>query len=304
MQRPWGGEGCGLQVPTLPGDNPEPPQVFQGLYFPARRPDEPPAPGQERISSLSGAHRKRRRRPSAEEEPASSGDSEPEEAAAQAGAGAVPSIGPPPPAPTGAAMDKKPVPGGQPTAASARPRPPARPAVFIPVNRTPEMQVSRSVSGAENAGQRCRPRCTPVIPATHEAEAGGSQVPGQSGQLSGALSISCVGPRIPSPAPKGTGYHVGEKRVLGRRAVTSCPQPTRSSDCPPWILMSLHQPRGRPGWQQCHGPAIQACILDTAHVPPFRSTSHSGSESGGPQGLPAALHTHPRPHSPCPPSPG
>ncbi|XP_005403058.1 PREDICTED: probable ATP-dependent RNA helicase DHX37 [Chinchilla lanigera] len=130
------------------------------MYHARERPDELAAPGQERVSSLSGAHRKRRRQPSAEEEPdsqsESSEDSEPDGATEdQEGAGATASTVQPLPGPPGRSpfSDGSPAGSGQPSAASTPgpetaaasgpPRHPARPAVFIPVNRTPEMQAER-----------------------------------------------------------------------------------------------------------------------------------------------------------------
>ena len=117
-----------------------------------RRSDEIEAQGQ-KISSLSGAHRKRPREEAEEESSESSVESEPDEAPAaepveEAGAG-------PPPAPPGAGAGG-PGSSGQPSLAAtssvppaAAPtvaRPPAKPAVFIPVNRSPEVQVCCSVS--------------------------------------------------------------------------------------------------------------------------------------------------------------
>ncbi|KAM6166718.1 putative ATP-dependent RNA helicase DHX37 [Erethizon dorsatum] len=129
------------------------------MYHTRERPSELAAPGQARISSLSGAHRKRRCQPSAEEElesqSESSEDSEPDEAPAadQARAGAMAATGQPPPGPPGSSADESPTASGQPSTASAPapgkavasnpPRRPARPAVFVPVNRTPEMQAER-----------------------------------------------------------------------------------------------------------------------------------------------------------------
>ncbi|XP_037016970.2 probable ATP-dependent RNA helicase DHX37 isoform X1 [Artibeus jamaicensis] len=120
-----------------------------------RQAGEVTAPGQE-INSLSGAGRKRRLQ-EAEEESESSMESDPDEAPAteqvEAGAGMmvpclppalpggtgeslVPS-GPPPPAET-PAMSSAPA-----AEASSLARPPAKPAVFVPVNRSPEMQQER-----------------------------------------------------------------------------------------------------------------------------------------------------------------
>ncbi|XP_045390981.1 probable ATP-dependent RNA helicase DHX37 isoform X3 [Lemur catta] len=117
-----------------------------------RKPDQLPAQGPERFSSLSGAHRKRRRLPSAEESE-SSEESEPDDAPAmeQAEAGAGTTAAHLPPAPLQAA-DESPAPRTRappagtpapPAAASAPTRAPVKPAVFIPVNRSPEMQEER-----------------------------------------------------------------------------------------------------------------------------------------------------------------
>ncbi|XP_075852553.1 putative ATP-dependent RNA helicase DHX37 isoform X1 [Microcebus murinus] len=117
-----------------------------------RKAEELPAQGPEKFSSLSGAHRKRRRLPSAEESE-SSEVSEPDDAPAveQTGAGAGPAAAHLPPAPLQAG-DQSPEPGTQPppaatpappAAAPALPRPPSKPAVFVPVNRSPEMQEER-----------------------------------------------------------------------------------------------------------------------------------------------------------------
>uniref|UniRef100_A0A8C9QNR0 DEAH-box helicase 37 n=1 Tax=Spermophilus dauricus TaxID=99837 RepID=A0A8C9QNR0_SPEDA len=113
------------------------------MYHSKEKPDETAAQGHQKISSLVGAHRKRPHWP-AEEEAESSGDSEPEETAAE------PTTAQLPPAPTGGRQES-PAPHGQPSAATAPspskgatsnlPRPLAKPAVFIPVNRVPEMQV-------------------------------------------------------------------------------------------------------------------------------------------------------------------
>lgn len=117
------------------------------------------AQGPERISSLSGAHRKRRRQ-EAEEKSESSVDSEPEEAPtdnqseaptdnqSEASAESTPAHLPPAPSgtsgqspvPSGPAKTPAP-PAATPAAVSALARPPSKPAIFIPVNRSPEMQV-------------------------------------------------------------------------------------------------------------------------------------------------------------------
>ncbi|OWK15311.1 DHX37 [Cervus elaphus hippelaphus] len=123
------------------------------MYHTKEKPDDMAAQGPEKISSLSGAHRKRRRQ-EAEEESESSVDSEPEEAPtdnrSEASAGSAPVHLPP--APSGA-TGQSPVPSGPaktpappaatPTAISALARPASKPAVFIPVNRSPEMQEER-----------------------------------------------------------------------------------------------------------------------------------------------------------------
>ncbi|XP_012511413.1 PREDICTED: probable ATP-dependent RNA helicase DHX37, partial [Propithecus coquereli] len=119
------------------------------MYHIKKKPEELPAQGPERFSSLSGAHRKRRRLSSAEESE-SSEESEPDDAPAveQAEAEAGTTAAHLPPAPL-QARDESPAPSTQPppartpacpAAASALTRPPVKPAVFIPVNRSPEMQ--------------------------------------------------------------------------------------------------------------------------------------------------------------------
>ncbi|XP_045222143.2 probable ATP-dependent RNA helicase DHX37 isoform X2 [Macaca fascicularis] len=122
------------------------------MYHTKQKPDEVVAPGQEKISSLSGAHRKRRRQPSAEEEEESEeseleGESELDEdpAAELAEAGAGTTVAPLPPTP---APSCQPAPAGMPVppppaAAPPLPRALAKPAVFIPVNRSLEMQEER-----------------------------------------------------------------------------------------------------------------------------------------------------------------
>ncbi|EHB01493.1 Putative ATP-dependent RNA helicase DHX37 [Heterocephalus glaber] len=124
------------------------------VYHSRARPDELVAPGQKRINSLSGANRKRHRQPSAEESE-SLEDSEPDETPAvdQARGGATATTGQPPPAPAVSSVDESLAPCSQPAVApapalgkaatSALPRPPTRPAVFVPVHRTPEMQAER-----------------------------------------------------------------------------------------------------------------------------------------------------------------
>ncbi|XP_015985342.2 probable ATP-dependent RNA helicase DHX37 isoform X2 [Rousettus aegyptiacus] len=109
----------------------------------------------QRISSLSGAQRKRRLQ-EAEEESESSVESDPEEAPAAervgAGAGMVAACWPPALPGTGgespvpsapATQARTAAPPAPPAAASTLARPPAKPAVFIPVNRSPEMQEER-----------------------------------------------------------------------------------------------------------------------------------------------------------------
>uniref|UniRef100_A0A8C8XAF1 DEAH-box helicase 37 n=1 Tax=Panthera leo TaxID=9689 RepID=A0A8C8XAF1_PANLE len=119
------------------------------MYHAKERSDEIEAQGQ-KISSLSGAHRKRPREEAEDESSESSVESEPGEAPAaepveEAGAG-------PPPAPPGAGAGG-PGSSGQPSLAAtssvppaAAPtvaRPPVKPAVFIPVDRSPEVQEER-----------------------------------------------------------------------------------------------------------------------------------------------------------------
>uniref|UniRef100_A0A673VE54 DEAH-box helicase 37 n=1 Tax=Suricata suricatta TaxID=37032 RepID=A0A673VE54_SURSU len=115
------------------------------MYRVKQRSDKIEGPGQ-RISSLSGAGRKRSRMETEEEtedeSSASSVESEAPEAPAaepveEAGAGTLP-------APLGQGTGSTES-GGQPSQApaSAVARPPAKPAVFIPVNRSPEVQEER-----------------------------------------------------------------------------------------------------------------------------------------------------------------
>lgn len=153
------GSGGGLGVPVseellqaLPGG------FVPNFWLPGRKYDEGPAQGPaqgpEKICSLSGAHRKRRWQ-EAEEESESSVESEPEaapaaeraEAAAGTMAACVPpalpgpgGLGPVPAGPAAASRTLAP-PVAPPAAAPTLARTPAKPAVFIPVNRTPEMQV-------------------------------------------------------------------------------------------------------------------------------------------------------------------
>ncbi|XP_053444788.1 probable ATP-dependent RNA helicase DHX37 isoform X2 [Nycticebus coucang] len=124
------------------------------MYRTKEKPDEVAAQGPERISSLSGAHRKHNRQPSVEDSE-SSGESEPDEVPAteQAEAGAKTTAAHLPPA-TLQARDESPAPSDHPpSAGTSVPAPPAtastltrtpvKPAVFIPVNRSPEMQKER-----------------------------------------------------------------------------------------------------------------------------------------------------------------
>lgn len=116
------------------------------MYQTREKSDEIAAPGQEKISSLSGAHRKRHRQEAEEEESESSMESEPDEAPGteQAQAGTGTTAAHQPPALPGA-RSESPAPRGQPppAAAPAVAKCPAEPAVFIPVNRSPEMQEER-----------------------------------------------------------------------------------------------------------------------------------------------------------------
>ncbi|KAF0872071.1 DHX37 helicase, partial [Crocuta crocuta] len=114
------------------------------MYRARERPDKIEAQGQ-RISSLSGAGQKRSHEETEDESSASSVESEPAKAPAvepleEAGAGR-------PPAPPGQGAGSQPSPATTasvpPAAASAVARPPAKPAVFIPVNRSPEVQEER-----------------------------------------------------------------------------------------------------------------------------------------------------------------
>ncbi|KAF5927111.1 hypothetical protein HPG69_010613 [Diceros bicornis minor] len=122
------------------------------MYHTKEKSDEVAAQGQEKISSLSGAHRKRRHQEAEEEESESSMESEPEEALGtewvEAGAGTMASA-----ASSTGGRGESPAPSSQPSpartpaappaAAPALARPPSKPAVFIPVNRSPEMQAER-----------------------------------------------------------------------------------------------------------------------------------------------------------------
>ncbi|KAM5199449.1 putative ATP-dependent RNA helicase DHX37 isoform 2-T2 [Hipposideros larvatus] len=122
------------------------------LYRSKEKSDEVSAQGQEKISSLSGA--RKRRLQEAEEESDSAVESEAEEAPAaewvEAGARTVAAcLQPALPGAEGGSPGPA-SPAGTPTAPSAPPaaapipaRPPAKPAVFIPVNRSPEVQEER-----------------------------------------------------------------------------------------------------------------------------------------------------------------
>ncbi|XP_022372928.1 probable ATP-dependent RNA helicase DHX37 isoform X1 [Enhydra lutris kenyoni] len=123
------------------------------MYHSREKSDKIEAQGQEKISSLSGANRKRYHQELEEEEEEeeyeSSAESEPDEAPVaepvKAGAGALPDapgVGTGSPGPSGQDCLAGPA-SAPPAAASTLARPPAKPAVFIPVNRTPEMQEER-----------------------------------------------------------------------------------------------------------------------------------------------------------------
>ncbi|XP_025745492.1 probable ATP-dependent RNA helicase DHX37 isoform X1 [Callorhinus ursinus] len=103
-----------------------------------RKSDRIEAQGQEKISSLSGAHRKHYHQE--EEESESSVESEPDEAPAAELVATGAENGSPGPSsqPRVAGTTSAP-----PAAASTPARAPAKPAVFIPVDRTPEMQEER-----------------------------------------------------------------------------------------------------------------------------------------------------------------
>lgn len=127
------------------------------MYCTKEKPDELAAQGQ-KISSLSGACRKRRHQDSEEEaeeeEGESSAESELEEAPVakrvEATEGMAPAHLPPTLSGAGGQSPVPSNPAGTPAAPSAPPvtasalaRPPAKPAIFIPVNRSPEMQEER-----------------------------------------------------------------------------------------------------------------------------------------------------------------
>ncbi|XP_037672932.1 probable ATP-dependent RNA helicase DHX37 isoform X2 [Choloepus didactylus] len=127
------------------------------MYHTKEKPDEVAAPGQERISSLSGAHQKRRRQLSEEEDAESSEASEADEALAagqaESGAGtAATRLLPVPPEARGEhpMPSDQPCPAGTPAAPPLWPaaaptpaRPLAKPAIFVPVDRCPKMQEER-----------------------------------------------------------------------------------------------------------------------------------------------------------------
>ncbi|XP_007448800.1 PREDICTED: probable ATP-dependent RNA helicase DHX37 [Lipotes vexillifer] len=114
------------------------------MYRTKEKPDSVAAQGLEKISSLSGARRKRHHQEAEQEESESSAESGPEETPAdelaEAGAGSSPAHLPP--APPGA-RGQSPVPSGlaetpappptPPAATSALARPPAKPAIFVPI---------------------------------------------------------------------------------------------------------------------------------------------------------------------------
>ncbi|XP_027432601.1 probable ATP-dependent RNA helicase DHX37 isoform X2 [Zalophus californianus] len=108
------------------------------MYHSREKSDRIEAQGQEKISSLSGAHRKHYHQE--EEESESSVESEPDEAPAAELVDAGAENGSPGPSsqPRVAGTTSAP-----PAATSTPARAPAKPAVFIPVNRTPEMQEER-----------------------------------------------------------------------------------------------------------------------------------------------------------------
>ncbi|KAK2490106.1 hypothetical protein MC885_014358 [Smutsia gigantea] len=119
------------------------------MYHTKKKSDEMAAQGQ-KVSSLSGAHRKRRHQ-EAEEESESSVELEPEpdEApAAKQREGATGTLPAPPrargghPVPSSQPSPAR-IPVAPPAAASAPAKPPVKRAVFIPVHRSPEMQEER-----------------------------------------------------------------------------------------------------------------------------------------------------------------
>ena len=149
--------GRGMAFESWPLMSLQPPRARVLLpSFLGRKPDELAAQGQ-KISSLRGACRKRRHQDSEEEaeeeEGESSAESELEEAPVakrvEATEGMAPAHLPPTLSGAGGQSPVPSNPAGTPAAPSAPPvtasalaRPPAKPAIFIPVNRSPEMQVS------------------------------------------------------------------------------------------------------------------------------------------------------------------
>uniref|UniRef100_A0A8W4FNX7 DEAH-box helicase 37 n=1 Tax=Sus scrofa TaxID=9823 RepID=A0A8W4FNX7_PIG len=146
------------------------------MYCTKEKPDELAAQGQ-KISSLSGACRKRRHQDSEEEaeeeEGESSAESELEEAPVakrvEATEGMAPAHLPPTLSGAGGQSPVPSNPAGTPAAPSAPPvtasalaRPPAKPAIFIPVNRSPEMQVP--ISGCLVSSAACLLECLPGTP--------------------------------------------------------------------------------------------------------------------------------------------
>ncbi|XP_004690689.1 PREDICTED: probable ATP-dependent RNA helicase DHX37 [Condylura cristata] len=127
------------------------------MYHSKAKSQEVRAQGPERISSLSGAHRKRCHEDSEEEESESefSAESELEDEATgvepgEAGVGiGVAGVPPeaagenPEPSTQSAPAGTPAAPPGPPAASSTMARPPMKPAIFIPVNRSPEIQEER-----------------------------------------------------------------------------------------------------------------------------------------------------------------
>ncbi|XP_037367217.1 probable ATP-dependent RNA helicase DHX37 isoform X1 [Talpa occidentalis] len=126
------------------------------MYHSRAKSHEVIAQDPERISSLSGAHRKRCRQDSEEEEESDcSAESELEDEAPgvepeEAGAGTVVAGVPPEATGESPVPSTQPAPSGTPAIPPAAPeasstlaRPPAKPAIFVPVNRSPEMQEER-----------------------------------------------------------------------------------------------------------------------------------------------------------------
>ncbi|XP_045152666.1 probable ATP-dependent RNA helicase DHX37 [Echinops telfairi] len=123
------------------------------MYYTKEEPDEGAPQGPGKISSLSGAGRKRRQQLSEEEDSESSEASEDDRdlEAGQMEAGAGTPAQPPEAEAEKPAPIHQSTPSGTPAAAPsavaaadpAPSRPPAKPAVFVPVNRSPEMQEER-----------------------------------------------------------------------------------------------------------------------------------------------------------------